>query len=134
MRDRHVFFVTIRGNFERFQYLNFETDFLENENIFQKTGVSLLTWEHVDWKRIISIKNCQIKRMLRRIEWWVQNGPITKKGVLPLTTLLFSKFCFSLKASHYKELIWCTNEPNVYIHSFISAGVFLTVLSPCKYP
>ena len=33
------FYVTISGNFERFQYFNSETDFLENENFFQKTGV-----------------------------------------------------------------------------------------------
>ena len=33
------FYVTISGNFERFQYLNFETDYLENENLFQNTGV-----------------------------------------------------------------------------------------------
>ena len=33
------FYVTISGNFERFQYFNFETDFLENENLFQKTVV-----------------------------------------------------------------------------------------------
>ena len=33
------FYVTISGNFERFQYFNFETNFLENENLFQKTGV-----------------------------------------------------------------------------------------------
>ena len=33
------FFVTISGNFGRFQYFNFETDFLENENLLQKTGV-----------------------------------------------------------------------------------------------
>ena len=32
-------YVTISGNFERFQYFNFETDFLENYNLFQKTGV-----------------------------------------------------------------------------------------------
>ena len=30
--------------------------------------------------------------MLRQIEWWVQNEPITKNGVLPVTTLCFSKF------------------------------------------
>ena len=29
----------ISENFEHFQYFNFETDFLENENFFQKTGV-----------------------------------------------------------------------------------------------
>ena len=33
------FYVTVTGNFKRFQHFNFETDFLENENLFQKTGV-----------------------------------------------------------------------------------------------
>ena len=33
------FYATIIGNFERFQYLRFETDFLENENRLKKTGV-----------------------------------------------------------------------------------------------
>ena len=33
------FYVIFSGNFERFQLFNFETDFLENENLFQKTGV-----------------------------------------------------------------------------------------------
>ena len=32
------FYVTISENFEHFQYFNFETDFLENEIFFQKTG------------------------------------------------------------------------------------------------
>ena len=34
------FYMTITGNFERFQYFNFETKFLKNENRFHKTGVS----------------------------------------------------------------------------------------------
>ena len=42
--------------------------------------------------------------MLRQIEWGVQNGPITKNGVLPVATFFFRKFCFSLRTSH-KELI-----------------------------
>ena len=33
------FYITISGNFERFQYFYFERDFLENEELFQKTGV-----------------------------------------------------------------------------------------------
>ena len=33
------FYVTISGNFARFQYFNSETDFVENENLFQKTRV-----------------------------------------------------------------------------------------------
>ena len=32
------FYVTFSENIEHFQYFNFETDFLENENFFQKTG------------------------------------------------------------------------------------------------
>ena len=33
------FYVTINENFEHFQCFNFETDFLENQNFSQKTGV-----------------------------------------------------------------------------------------------
>ena len=32
------FYVTISESFKRFQHFNFETNFLENENLFQKTG------------------------------------------------------------------------------------------------
>ena len=35
--------------------------------------------------------------MLRQIKWGVQNRPTTKNGVLPITTLVFRKFCFSLR-------------------------------------
>ena len=31
------FYVTITGNFEQFQYFTSETNFLKNENFFQKT-------------------------------------------------------------------------------------------------
>ena len=54
------------------------------------------------------------KPMLRQIEWWVQNGPITKNRVLPVTTLPFWKFSFSLRTS-CKELIWCTSY--TYAHT-----------------
>ena len=37
------------------------------------------------------------KPMLRQIEWRPQNGPITRSGVLPVTTLFFWKICFSLE-------------------------------------
>ena len=37
-----MFFVTVSENFKRFQYFNFEIDFLENKNFFQKTGVQFL--------------------------------------------------------------------------------------------
>ena len=37
------FYVKIWKHFERFQYLNFETDFPENENRFQQTEVQLFS-------------------------------------------------------------------------------------------
>ena len=38
--------MTAGWNFERFQYFNFETDILENENLFKKTGVLFFRWKH----------------------------------------------------------------------------------------
>ena len=61
---------------------------------------------------------------LRQIEWWVQNGPISKNGVMLRTTLFFRKFCFSLRTS-YKELIWCTNYPNAHIRTFCKHWSFI---------
>ena len=37
------FYVTISESFKRFQYFNFETNFLESEICFQKTGVPLFS-------------------------------------------------------------------------------------------
>ena len=37
------FLVTITGNFELFQLSKFETNFLKNENLFQKIGVPLFS-------------------------------------------------------------------------------------------
>ena len=37
------FYMTVSGNFQRFQYLQFETNFLEIKNPFQKTGVPFVT-------------------------------------------------------------------------------------------
>ena len=34
--------MTINGNFERFQYYNFEISFLKNKKLFWKTGVKFL--------------------------------------------------------------------------------------------
>ena len=118
--------MTISGTFERFQYFHFETNFLKNRNLFQKTVVPFSSWKYLDWKCNISIQIClsSKKPMLRQIEWGVQNGPITKNGVLPVTSLFFGKFCFSL-GTWYKELIWCTNHLNVHIHSFRNRWSFI---------
>ena len=56
------------------------TNFLENGNLFQKTGVHFHT------------KLPYQKPMLRQIEWRVQIGPIAMNGVLPVTSLFFVVF------------------------------------------
>ena len=49
---------------------------------------------------------------------------ITKRGVLLVTILhFFRKFYFSLRTS-YKELVWCTTNPNVHIHTFQKCQIF----------
>ena len=62
--------------------------------------------------------------MLRQIEWRIQNGPIIKNGVLPVTTLFFRKFCFSLRTL-VKDFLWFTNCPNIHIHTFRKRWSFI---------
>ena len=87
-------------SFKCFQYFHFEASFLENENLFQKTGVPFfsLKTDHFHSKLL-----CQ-KPVLRQIEWQLQNEPITKSGVLPEATLFFWKVFSSFRTSQ-KELI-----------------------------
>ena len=59
------------------------------------------------------------KPIFWQIEWGVQNGPITKNGVL---------ICFNLRTS-YKELIWWTNRPNSVIILLENVGVFFESVS-----
>ena len=106
---------------------NFETNFLKNANPFRKTLVPLFS----KIENILRFKtqNFHTKLLsqnpiLRQIELGVQNGPIPKNGVLPVTTSFFWKFCFSLGTS-YKELIWCTNNKNVDIHTFLNSWSFI---------
>ena len=54
--------------------------------------------------------------MLRQVEWWVRNRPIAKNGGLPVTTLFFKKFSFSLRSS-------CIELLAVPKTLFVSAGV-----------
>ena len=64
------------------------------------------------------------KPRLRQIEWWVQNGPIAKNGVLPVTALFFWKFSSSLITS-YADLIWCASDPNAHIRAFCKRWSFI---------
>ena len=64
------FYVTICWNFKRFQYFNFETDFLEKENHFKKLEYRFLV-ESPDienasfsYKTVISEANVKTNRMV----------------------------------------------------------------------
>ena len=63
-------------------------------------------------------------RLLRLFFFLIKKTCITKNRVSSVTTLFFQKFCFSLRIS-YKELIWCTNHPNVHIHTFVKCWSFI---------
>ena len=55
--------------------------------------------ETIKIQNTFSFKTSLLEAMLRQIEWTLQNGPITKSGVLPLTTLFFWKTCSSFRTS-----------------------------------
>ena len=60
--------MTVTGNFERFQYFNLGTNLLENENLFEKTGVALFQFNAVRLKiHYVHIKLSHQKPMLRHI-------------------------------------------------------------------
>ena len=95
------FYVTITGNFERFQYFNFEANFLIRENFFQKkmeyrflvestkVGKATLPNSPAD----VKTKNEEYKMVLSQRTEFCQEP-----------ACLFQNFCFSFRTS-YKELI-----------------------------
>ena len=70
------------------------------------------------YKTAISEANVKKNKMLTK------NGPITKNGVLPVTTLFFWKFCFSLRTT-YTEFVFCTNNPNALFCTFFKRWSFI---------
>ena len=118
LRDRHVFMWQLVEILNVF--INFETDFLENRNLFKKLEQRFLVEStkienaSLPYKTAWSKANVDTNRMVST-KW-------TYHKVLPVTSLFFWKFCFSLRNS-YKELIWCTNDPNANIRVFVSAGI-----------
>ena len=78
-------------------------------------------------KTAISEANVKTNRTLS-----TKCGPITKNGVLPVTTaLVFWKFCFSWRLS-YKELYQLPKW--LYLYFLLALEFCLTVLFPREYP
>ena len=102
------FYVKICGNLSVVNTLTLK-------QIFLKTKTISKNWSTVFQLKALTLQTHHFrtklpyhKPMLRQIECWVQNRPITKNWVLPVITVW--KFCFNLRTS-YKELIQCTNYP-----------------------
>ena len=62
------FYMTITENFKCFQCFDFETDFLENENLFKKT-VFWKIWSKIEnalfpYKTAISVANVKTNKMV----------------------------------------------------------------------
>ena len=93
-------------------------------NSFSKTGVSIFYLKALRLKtHHFHTKLTYQKPMLQQIELWVQNGPIRKNGVWPVTTLYFWKICFSLKEPLIKR--WFdvpTTQMPIFVH-FVGAGI-----------
>ena len=55
------FYVTLSGNFERFQYFNFEKNFLKNANTFQKTGTESTKTENATYLYQTALSEANVK-------------------------------------------------------------------------
>ena len=91
------FYVIITESFKRFQYFNLEINFLENENLFQKTGVPFFSKTTkientpFPFKTALSEDNVKTNRMATA-KWTYHES-----GIFPLTTLFFWKICSSFR-------------------------------------
>ena len=99
------FYMTITGNFECFHYSNFEISFLKNIKLFSITEALFFSWKYNHGRCHILIQKCpfleevKTNKMLKQIEWEVQNGLIAKNRVSSLTNLFFSNFNFGIRTS-----------------------------------
>ena len=65
----------------------------------KKLGYSFLVQSTANESTTFPSKTAYQKPMLRQIEWVVQNEPIKKNGLLPLTSSFFQKFNLRVKTS-----------------------------------
>ena len=89
------FCVTISENFEHFQYFNLKIRFSGKRKLFSKNRSTVETTKTENtsfpFKTALSEANVKTNKL--------QNGPITKSRILPVTTLFFWKICSSFRTS-----------------------------------
>ena len=118
--------MTIIGNFAPFQYFIFETNFLGNEILFSKNWSINFLFESTKienasfpYKTDISEAHVTINRMVST-KWTYQ-----KERSLASKYFIFLKNLFQFKRTSYKEMIWCTNDPNAHIRTFCRRWNFI---------
>ena len=93
----------------------FHVTIIESFKLFNTLTLKQIFWKKKpfskNWNTILQLKIIRLKAhhshskllcqepMLTQIKWRLQNGPFTKSGVLPVTTLFFWKICSSLRTS-----------------------------------
>ena len=116
--------MAVSENFKRFQCFNFETDFLENEPLFQKIGVPFLVErtkiENASFLYKTATSEAHVKTNKIATTKWTYH----KEKSFASNCLCFSKLCVSLRTS-YNELISCTNNPNARICTICKQWSFI---------
>ena len=125
MRDRHIFIWQSLDIFNVFSTLTLK-------QIFWKMKTFLKNLEHcfliestkietVSFPYKIALSEATVKINRVGSTKWTCN----KERNFVSNYFIFSKLCFSLR-TFYKELIWCTNYPNVHIHTFCKGWSFIS--------
>ena len=88
---------------------------LENCLLVESTKIENVSFLY---KIAISEANVKVNRMVST-KWTYR-----KEWSFASNYFIFRTFCFSLRTS-YKELIWCTNYPNVHVRTFCKRWSFI---------
>ena len=124
LEDRYVFMSQLVQTLNVFNTLTLKQIFWETKTFLKKLGFRFLVESTKIEMYHFHTNLLYQKTILRQTKWLVQTAPIMKNGVLLVTTLLFWRFCFSLRTS-YKVLIWCINDPNTDIRTFFKHWSFI---------
>ena len=99
LKDRHVFMRQPAGILNVFNTLTLKKIFWKTKTFFKQLKYYfLIETTKIENTYFHSKLICE-KLMLREIEWQLQNGPFTKCGVLPVTTVFFWEICSSFRTS-----------------------------------
>ena len=93
LRDRHVFMSQPLEILNVFNDLILKPNFLKNKKMKHHFLVENPKTENSTFPYKTSSSEANVKKK----ECGVYNGPITKNKILAVTSLFFTKFCFSVK-------------------------------------